>query len=137
MNTNDPTLRPPKRSQDKTLYDSRRRDHPNKKPWVGGGGGNEVGFCSLKPTSQGAPSQGAEPPSCMAGQTLTQIKPPKLPQQPEDDRPSGHFDCRPTPGVCLSVRPNFISYTPVNADRAGPFCFHFSFLAQNLPFPPS
>lgn len=98
--------------------------------WASAGGG---------PISQGIPSQAPEPPGTPAwqGQALTQIKPPQLTQQPENERPSGHCDCWQTPGVRLSVCPNFISYTPDNADRAGPFCFHFSFLSQNLPFPPS
>lgn len=107
MNTNDPTLKPPKWSQDKTQYDSKRRDHPKKNPGVGWG--QEWGGLLLPEAHQRrSPTSGCGVPHRMAGQTLTQIKPPQLPQQPEDERSPGHCDCQPTPGVCLSAQTSFL-----------------------------
>lgn len=60
--------------------------------------------------SPGSPSQGAESHGRLHArvQTLTQIKPAQLGQQPENERPFGHFDCWPTPGVCLSAQTSFL-----------------------------
>lgn len=135
MNTNYPTLKPPKQSQGEPCETRKERDPLKKNTW--GDASKKWASLSWGPVSRGKPSQGARLSSLVNGrfQNTYSDKAARAQSAPREWEAFRTFWLLVGP-KSLSICPKSISYTPVNADRAGPLV-SFLFLPPNLPFPPS